>query len=355
MTVLITKDIDWLKKWDDFVLNENHGSHLLLSDWIKSFIAYGFDYEICILVDNQKIVGGFAAVIAKAAFFKFYIVPFGPIISTKHQSSLDYLIEKVKKQAQFHFCCYAHISLPCSIQKNEYSYIQDSNLKSLINAKKGHLFNYVYSSYGINWKSVKDFETEEALIDSFSASVRRYIRSSQRKGLELQFLQKEEDIKNGYYLCIENAKKNGYSLRDWNTFKNTIISLVEKGHAKFMVAVFDNQIKGASFIIKAANHYTYILGGTVKEKPDFLAGHFLHYAAIKLAFDEKLTGYNISLGGSTGVINLKNSYADEQIYYNQGQYHWVINPFYFNLYLLLEKHLKSNKKTVSKLLSLLKR
>ena len=144
-------------------------------------------------------------------------------------------------------------------------------------------------------------------------------------------------------------------MRDWNTFKNTIISLVEKGHAKFMVAVFDNQIKGASFIIKAANHYTYILGGTVKEKPDFLAGHFLHYAAIKLAFDEKLTGYNISLGGSTGVINLKNSYADEQIYYNQGQYHWVINPFYFNLYLLLEKHLKSNKKTVSKLLSLLKR
>lgn len=354
MTILITKDIDWLNKWDDFVLNENHGSHLLLSEWNKSFTVYGFDFEICMLLDNQKIVGGFASIIAKVAFFKFYIVPFGPIVSAKYESNLDDLIDKVKKQAHFYSCCYAHISLPFSMQKNEHSYLPDSKLRSLINAKKGQLFKYIYSTNGINWKSVREFETEEALIKSFRASVRRYIRSSQRKGLELKFLVNEADIKKGYNLCLDNAKKNGYSLREWNTFKNTIMSLVEKGQAKFIVAVFDNQIKGAAFIIKSGNYYTYILGGTVKEKPDFLAGHFLHYAAIKLAYDEKLSGYNISLGGSTGVVSLKSSYADEQIYYKLGHYHWVLRPYYFKFYLFFEKHLKSHKKTISKLLSRMK-
>lgn len=354
MKLLIIKDIDWLKKWDDYVLNENHGSHLLLSDWNKSFIVYGFDYEICILLDNHKIVGGYASIIAKIAFFKFYIVPFGPIVSTKYESNLDNLIDKVKEQAHFHTCSYAHVTLPFSDIKNKHSYFSNLRLRSLIDAKKGQLFKHVYSTSGINWKSVKEFETEEALIASFRASVRRYIKSSQRKGLELQFLLKEDEIKKGYDLCLENAKKNGYSLREWNTFKNTIMSLVEKGHAKFIVAVFDNQIKGAAFIIKSGNYYTYILGGTVKEKPDFLAGHFLHYAAIKLAYDEKSSGYNISLGGSTGVVNLKNSYADEQIYYKLGHYHWVLRPYYFKFYLFFEKHLKSHKRTISKLLSLMK-
>lgn len=80
MELLFTKDNNWMQKWDDFLLQENRGSHLLYSDWLNSYASYGFDYEVLLVLENDKIVGGFGAVIAKSLFFKFYIIPHGPIL-----------------------------------------------------------------------------------------------------------------------------------------------------------------------------------------------------------------------------------------------------------------------------------
>lgn len=355
MELIFTKESHWLDKWDKFVQTEDKASHLLLSDWNKSFISYGFDFEVCILLDNDSICGGYVGVIAKVSLFKFYIVPFGPIVTEGHEKHLDSLIKKVHTRAKLFNCCYCHITIPFSVSENKHINHSLPKFKSLDEAKQGHLFKYVYSSYGINWKSVEGFANEEMLINSFKPSVRRYIRSSQRKNLELRLLETEEAIKNAYDLCLKNAKENGYALREWSSFKSTLLQLIKTDKAKFLGAFFQDTIKGASLIVKAGNHYTYILGGTIKEKPDFLAGHFLHYAGIRMAFEEHLSGYNISLGGSEGVVNLKNSYADEQVYFYQGQFHWVIKPFYFNLFLFFEKYLKSHKKSIAKILSLLKK
>ncbi|MDI1316116.1 peptidoglycan bridge formation glycyltransferase FemA/FemB family protein [Flavobacterium sp.] len=355
MELLFTKDSDWLKRWDDYVLNENKASHLLLSDWNKSFQNYGFDFEICIALEDNKIIGGFSAVIAKALFLKFYIIPFGPILSHYNTENFNQLISKVKSRANFLNCCYCHITLPSSkvINAHVISEIEKSALFST--AKEGHRFNYVYSSNGLNWKRIDNFENEEMLISSFKASVRRYIRSSIRKGMELQFAVNEEQIKKGYELCLKNAKENGYALRDWDSFGKTISALVKNDTAKFLIANYQGTIKGSAFIVKSGNYYTYILGGTVKEKPDFLAGHFLHYSACKLAWQEKFDGYNISLGGSIGVVNLKNSYADEQIYFENSKYYWILKPTQFKMFVFLEKFIKKHKKNISKVLSKAKR
>lgn len=353
--IISSSEKEWLNKWDEFVERENISNHLLYSDWNSSFKSYGFDYEITMLIEDAEIIGGFAAVIAKALVLKFYIVPFGPVLKNQYKSNLDYLISNVVVRAKKWDCCYCHISLPYSESENSHVYNELQKLNSLDKARFGHKFKYVYSAYGLNWKSVDGIETEEDLINSFRSSVRRYIRSSLRKDLNLKFAEKEEDVKNGYNLCLKNAKDNGYALRDWESFKETILELIQKKRAKFLLAIHDGTIKGASLIVKSANHYTYILGGSVKEKPDFLAGHFLHYSACKLAWDEKLHGYNISLGGSPGVVNLKNSYADEQIYYENSKYYWVIKPLPFKLFLLMEKITKKYKKPIARLLSILKR
>ncbi|WP_293873659.1 peptidoglycan bridge formation glycyltransferase FemA/FemB family protein [Flavobacterium sp.] len=355
MELIVTSEASWLKKWDAFVIHQNKACHLNLSAWNSSFLSYGFQYEIVIAIENGEIIGGYTAVIAKVALFKFYIVPYGPIIIEEKINQLNSLIEYTLKRAKHHKTCYIHINLPCTKQINSHTYNHLPKIEILDEAAIGHLFKYVYSSSGINWKSVDGYENEEALIMSFKPSVRRYIRSSQRKGLALQLAIDEETIKKGYQLCLENAKNKGYSLRDWNSFKDTIINLVFANNAKFLLAVYDGQIKGAALIIKAGNYYSYILGGTVKEKPDFLAGHFLHYEAIKMAYTEKLSGYNISLGGSKGVVSLKESYADAQLYFKEGQYHWILKPLQFKLFLLVEKHFKKHKKTISKLLSFLKK
>ena len=124
--------------------------------------------------------------------------------------------------------------------------------------------------------------------------------------------------------------------------------------AKFIGAFKDGNLKGAALTIESGNYNTYILGGTKKEKPDLLVGHFLHWEAIKYSFSKNLSGYNISLGGSKGVVDFKNSYADEQIFFENSKYHWILKPTFFSLFIFFEKHLNLHKKQVSMVLSMLK-
>jgi lipid II:glycine glycyltransferase (peptidoglycan interpeptide bridge formation enzyme) len=351
MEIFFTKDKEWLAKWDDYVLNENKGSHLLLSDWNKSFQSYGFDFEIAICLHDDKICGGFTSVIAKALVFKFYIVPFGPIVSLGFEMYLNELISSVQARAKFYHCCYCHISLPLTKNENLHAFLDDKKSSLLLqNATNGHLFKYVYSAYGINWIDLKGHH-EESKIMSLKPSVRRNIRNAYRKDLVFKILSSEVEIENGYSLFVENAKMANYSIRDWTEMRQTLFELNRKGFLKMLAAIKNNELKGVILLVKAGNYYTYILGGSKKEVPDLRTGDFLQWETIKLSLKEGLDGYNISLGGSKGVEEFKNSFNTEQFYFENGHYHWVLKPAYFKIYLALEKHLKTHKKTISKLLS----
>ena len=74
MDFIITKEEFWLTKWNTFLKNENRGSHLVYSNWLQSYKSYGFDFEVLLFIDNDIIIGGYGAVIAKSLFFKFYII-----------------------------------------------------------------------------------------------------------------------------------------------------------------------------------------------------------------------------------------------------------------------------------------
>jgi hypothetical protein len=163
----------------------------------------------------------------------------------------------------------------------------------------------------------------------------------EKQDLEEQLLVKSQ--------TIEEEKKIKEEIQE------TLVQLNRKGFIKMLAAFKEDELKGAILLVKGGNYYTYILGGSKKEVPDLRTGDFLQWEAIKLAILEGLDGYNISLGGSKGVVEFKNSFNTEQLHYDNGQYHWVLKPLYFKLYLFFEKKLKPHKKTISKVLSKLKR
>lgn len=355
MKLVITKDQAWLDKWDAFVSNENTAGHLLLSDWNKSFKSYGFDYEACLCIDEEDVVrGGYVAVIAKATVFKFYLVPLGPIISPGFETQLNDLIVKVQERAKVLKCCYGHISLPYSTKESQHTYSDLNQLQSLKSAQNGHVFKYVYSAYGINWIDLKGHD-EESKIATLKPSVRRNIRNSYRKDLVFKTLATETEIESGYALFSENAMAANYSIRDWSAMKDTLLNLNKKGYLKMLAAYKGDELKGAILLLKGGNYYTYILGGSKKEVPDLRTGDFLQWEAIKLSLQEGLDGYNISLGGSKGVVEFKNSFNTEPFYFEEGQWYWIIKPSFFKAYLAIEKHLKKHKKTIAQLLAKVKR
>ena len=197
MEFVYTKEAAMLEKWDNFVLHDNRGSHLLLSDWVFSYESYGFGTEFCLCMEAGEIVGGYAAVVAKVAFFKFYVVPFGPVLAKGYESHLDELVDEVRSRAKIQGACYAHVTIPASDLENPHTFTKLPELPSLKTANKGHGFKYVYGSSGLNWIDLRGFD-EESKIMTLKPAVRRNIRNSYRKGLDFMFLETPETVEEGY-------------------------------------------------------------------------------------------------------------------------------------------------------------
>jgi hypothetical protein len=353
MEFIFTKDKQWLEKWDQFIQTNDKGSHLVLSDWLRSYESYNFDFEVCLCLENDSIIGGYGAVIAKVLLFKFYIVPYGPIVTIEHEKGLNSIIEIVPQRAERLKACYSHITLPFSSISNSHVYTDFPQFKSLQNVKQGHLFKYVYSSNGLNWVDLKGFDVETKIM-SLKPSMRRNIRSSYRKGLDFEEMKTKEKIKKGYLLFVENSKTSNYTIRDWNEIKECLFTLLEKDLLKMLGVYKNKELKGAILLLKSGNYLTYILGGSKKEIPDLRTGDFLQWEAIKISLKNGFDGYNISLGGSKGVVEFKNSFNTEQILFENSKFHWVLNPFIFKMYLVFDQYMKPYKKKIAQILSMIK-
>lgn len=340
---IFTKEQQWLDKWDEFVLNNSYGYYLQLSDWANSYSSYGFDFELCLFLKEEVILGGYCALIAKVGIFKFYILPVGPIASDSEASLIEELIHLVPKRAGALKACYCQISLNNNL-----------SIASLNDFHPGQLFNYIYVPKGLNWIDLKKYSESEALLLNFKSSARRDIRSSNRKGLSVAFLSDKDEIEKAYQLIIANAFERNYASRNWNEIQATILNLIKKNRAKFIVAYKDSEVKGAIFIVKSGNFYTYVFGGTKKETPDLLVGHFLQWEALKLAISENCIGYNISLGGSEGVVAFKRDFNAQEILFENSKYYKIINSNLFAIFLYFEKYMKPHKKRIARLLSVFK-
>ena len=352
-----TKEPEWLNKWDVFLNENKKGSHLILSEWLKSYKSYGFDYEIGILIENGKIVGGYGAVIPKFLVFKFYIIPHGIIYAQNYEPCLKEHILEIKNRAKNLGCCYLQLSIPKSSNSKiiEQTFNPNDFLFLQTIFEEGKLFKYIYTSYGLNWIDFKGIADEDDLLKEMKSHGRRNIRTAHKNNLVLAEANTESTIKEAYKLIELNAIAGGYKVRQYSEIKQTLSHLIQKDMGVFLVAYKDNVIKGSAFFVKNIHSYTYIFGGTIKEKPDYKIGYLLHWEAIKRAFNNKCLGYNISMGGSKGVQRFKQQFGAEEIFYESPNYYVIINKFYFAMFKFFNTYLKPYKSQFSKLLARVKR
>jgi hypothetical protein len=219
----------------------------------------------------------------------------------------------------------------------------------------GNAFKYVYSSPGFNWVDLTGQNTLEGLIESFpSASFRRDVRSGMRKNEQLSCATTSEEVALAYALCQENADENGYQIRSWSDIGGTLLVLIGKGRLKLLTTTSDGQLKGAGLFLKAGQYYTYVMGGTKKEKPTRHTGHYLQMKALEMALQEGMDGYNISLGGSEGVKAFKGSFGTVPYYFNEGTYYRVLKPIRFKIFRYFDTWIKPYKGHIAKLLKRIK-
>ncbi|NQY05002.1 MAG: peptidoglycan bridge formation glycyltransferase FemA/FemB family protein [Flavobacteriaceae bacterium] len=346
MKILVTKEQHWIDKWDQAIEQNRKGHYFQCSTWAQSYRVYNFDQELVLLIDNETILAGYWAVIPRFSIVKFYIVPFGPINFLADE--LELLENEIIQRAKKHRCCYVQVT-PFNTQENQFEWL--SNVKHLnLRFSRGKKFKNIAIPTRISILDLKALSTEEDLLSSFKSSTRRHIRSSLKKELKLVIAITEAELQEGYRMFEINAKEGGYAVRSWKDFRKTILDSINNKQGKMLLAYHQNQLKGAIYLYKSGDFYTYISGGTIKEKPDLKAGYFLHWQAIKISLAEGLKGYNIGHSGSPGVLRFKEGFNGLKIDYPYTS-HKILRPLLFRMYSLFYPLLRKHKKTIARILS----
>ncbi len=351
-----TKDQDWLDKWDLFLQKTERGLYNQLSDWIKAYQVYGFDYTFYIITHDKEIVGGCGLVLAKFSFLKFLIVPCGPVLSNGFENQLDKCILDCIDFAKKNNCCYFQINIPLLKDvTNYYDYcLSNIDKKSIFfQGKEGTKFKYVIPLYGM--RNVDLFEKKlDDIISNYSSNHKRNLKKVANYNFQFKFVNSETEIKKAYHCFIQNAKQKGYPLRTYESIKETLKNYIEKDFAKIGVCFFEDKIVGAIYVMKCGNRLIYLNGGVLQEYQNLPVSIFLHHEIIKFSLENKYKCYDISVGGSIGVKRFKEAFGSELYTFENTRY-WVLNSFKFSMYIFVEKRLKKHKQKVANILFYIKK
>lgn len=355
--MFFTNEAKWLTKWDKYIGKTPQGSHLIFTDWLKSYTNYGFDFEVGLVIKNDEIIGGYGAVIPKFFGFKFYIIPHGPIFSDGYEHVVSNHFDAIIRRASELKCCYLQLSIPFSSNHLITNYTIKPALLNVEKSgfKKGKLFKHVYTSYGLNWINFNGFSNPEELLNSLTPKVRRNIRIPYNKNAQVDYATSPEVLKECYSIILNNAKEGGYSVRSFEDIQDTLINLVNKKMAYCIYIKVNEEMKASAIFFRTNAYLTNIMGGVIREKPDIKLGYMLQWEAIKKSFDLGFNGYNISMGGSSNVKEFKSRFNTHPIAFENPNYYKILNPVRFKAYQFFAEKSGPYKSKISKILSFLKK
>lgn len=357
-----TKEQEWLDKWDSYILQSNKGHYLQFSDWVKSYQVYGFGFNLLLVKENGRIIGGASVVVAKFAIFKLLVVPYGPLLEdSKDLEGHSDLCNRILEYSRHIGACYTQMNLPIASEKIEYKTIEKRFLNNDIdhlfsNGTDGSLFNQIISihNYGFVDLYPKDSDSYALIRNNYNTRTKRAIKSAEKFEAQVLWAKNEDEIEKVYEIISENAKLRKYSVRNWEAFKETILNLHSKGLCEIPYCIYNKEVLGGLLLLKSANKFSYIMGGTKKSIKGLNVGHLLQNEAIKLSLKSGYEIYDIGVSGSEGVREFKRGFGTVPIS-TCGLRYWVHNNIVFGLFLSLYKLSKKHKKRMEKVLLAIKR
>jgi lipid II:glycine glycyltransferase (peptidoglycan interpeptide bridge formation enzyme) len=347
--------------WDNFLISSKTGYPNQLSHWQKAYEKYGLKINLLLARDEQgRVQGGLVTSMLNILFFKALACSMGPITRYQNTNLAIRLISEFKKEAKRKKVTICQIGLPILEADNPFltAYTLPKNVlndKIFNSSKIGSKLQGIHFSQGIRASDLRvenDFD-ETDFIKRFKPNTRRDIRKSSRNNLELFFAKSPEEIRNAYGIILQNSLTFGYGVRPWEDIDDTLNKLVSDGSCLIPCCKQDDKLLGALIVFETGQRLSYILGGTLRTKPDLLVGQFLHYEMMKYSIKKGYKFYDLSIGGSRGVKKFKEGLGGKPYKFVLPRY-WVFNKLLFALYNFLFPKLKKNKLLISKVLKLLK-
>lgn len=351
-----TKEQSWLDNWDNYLQSTERGLYIQLSFWIKAYNVYGFNYDFYIITDDDKIIGGCGVVIAKFSVFKFLIVPCGPVLDKNQEHLIDSVLTDLKEYAINNNCCCFQINLPIIKEEvgfHDYTLNKIPSKSIFYSGLEGTKFKYVIPLHGMRLVDLYK-KTFDEVVEGFGSNHKRNLKKASSFDFQFQQVKSEEAIAEAYDCFVQNAQNKGYPLRSYVSMKDTLQNYIANNQAIIATCIYQSRVVGAIYVMICGQRLIYINGGVLKEYQNLPISIYMHSKLIKYSIEKGYKSYDFSVGGSEGVIRFKEGFGSQLFNFENSRY-WVFKPFYFKIYIFLEKWLKPYKQSIAKLLFILKK
>lgn len=340
------------QSWDMFLQSSPRGHYAALSTWLKSFNAYGATFKIVVLEKEQNIIAGLGMVVFGKGAFKLVTVMVGPVLNFGAEQYDNILINESisysKKIGAFLF----QIRIPYNQSIHSDFLLHSVDLPESVHFQKGYPFK-VASAPNLLFlvdlgKEKYSKQWEEEILMGFKSETRRNIRKALNNNLELRVAENEEMLRRAYAIIEENGSNQGYAVRTWDSFRDTLILQVEKKQAIVLMAFIKDELLGAHYGVISGGRYSYIMGGTKRTKKDYKVGHYLHWNAIVNAKKMNLKAYDLLATGSSGVKRFKEGFRPLELEFDT-PYFTVLSSWKYYLFVGIFPYMKKYKKYLAKI------
>jgi lipid II:glycine glycyltransferase (peptidoglycan interpeptide bridge formation enzyme) len=332
------------------------GHYCQLSTWLESFQSYGFDFDILVVNERSDgpIVGGIGVIKFDKPFFKYITAPIGPIIDTNFEYLFKDILNSLYSYAKAVGAFLLQLQIP-SAKDHYLPWLLPYDCVSTDDfGSSGIVFGTASAPNQMLW--IK-FPEETAVVDwnvqmlkHFNENTRRNILIAEKAELKAHEASNEKELREAYAIIEDNGRERGYATRSWRDFRSTLLTQVEKKQAIVFIAYHQQQALGAHYGVLAGQRYSYLMGGTRRSEKDLKVGHFLHWTAIKKARELRLNGYDLTSGGSPGVMRFKMGFRPEHIQFITPR-SFILSKTQYQIFIKCYPFLRKNKMIIAKILS----
>lgn len=294
MPVVNKEDKNQMQKYEEFVSSYKGASLMQSIYWAKS----KFDWipEYVYIEEDGKIVAATSVLLKKVPYLKSYIAytPRGPICDLTDIQLVNRIVKEVEslkgKYNIFLFKFDPNIKYDEKIEK----LYKNAGYEVLNkNIDKDDLIQPLHDMI-----IYLNGENEDELLKSFSEKTRYNVRLAKKKGVEVYYSRKKEDLKIFYELYKVTAIRDKIGCRAYKYFETMLDSYDEK-NIRIYIAKHEENYLSAAIAFNYGGELFYLYGASSNEKRNLMPNYLMQWEMIRWALETNCNKYNFG-----GVLNL---------------------------------------------------
>ena len=284
-----------LQRYEEYILKYNGSSLMQSIHWADS----KFDWvpEYVYLENENKIVAAMSILFKKIPYMNCYMAycPRGPVCDVYDIDTVEKLISEIEKLKSKYNIAFLKFDPNVKYDLKLEELYKKHGYKILgKNVDKDDLIQPLHDMiiYLNNFN-------EEELLKSFSEKTRYNIRLAKRKGVEVYYSRKKEDLKIFYDLYKITAVRDKIGCRAYEYFETMLDSYDEK-NLRIYIAKHEDTYLSAAIAFNYGGELFYLYGASSNEKRNLMPNYLMQWEMIRWASESNCQKYNFG-----GVLHLE--------------------------------------------------